>query len=91
MPRKFHSRNSQGPVFDAPRTADCGASPSELTGIQVARWAELIADGRDEFPTSLSQPAHERLLREVRRRLRARLVQFVARAIAAQLHRDAGH
>jgi hypothetical protein len=60
-----------------------------LTDEQVNRWADLIADGRDAFPDDLSGVDRDRLLVSVRHRLRRRLVQFIARAVAAQLHRAA--
>jgi hypothetical protein len=46
----------------------------------------LIADGRDQFPADLLPPDRDRLLAEVRRRRRQRLVQHIARAIALDLH-----
>jgi hypothetical protein len=67
-----------------------GASPDSLTGEQVGRLAEMIADGRYEFPSDLTTADRERLAREVKRRLRERLVRLVARAIARHLRRDAG-
>jgi hypothetical protein len=48
-------------------------------------WAELIADGRDQFPAGLPPPDRDRLLAEVRRRRRERLVRHIARAIALDL------
>ena len=56
-----------------------------LTHEQVQRWAELIADGRDSFPADLAPPDRDRLLAEVRRRRRDRLVLHIARAIACDL------
>src|SRR5205823_14082846 len=56
---------------------------------QVARWAELIADGRDEFPADLDQLDRTALLAAVRRRLRERLIRLVARAVAARIYREA--
>jgi hypothetical protein len=53
----------------------------------VARWADLIADGRGDLPDGLADVDRERLLAAVRQRLRERLVHLIARAIAARLHR----
>jgi hypothetical protein len=71
-----------------PRTSPAPAAPG-LGADQVARWADLIAEGRDAFPEGLPAPDHERLLAAVRRRLRDRLVRLIARAIAARLYRRA--
>jgi hypothetical protein len=60
-----------------------------LSDEQVGRWADVIADGRDDFPDGLPSPGRERLLAAVRERLRGRLVRLIARAIAARLHRRA--
>jgi hypothetical protein len=56
-----------------------------LADDQVNRWAELIAGGRDRFPPDLPPSDRDRLLTEVRRRRRDRLVQHIARAIALDL------
>lgn len=61
------------------------AAEPELTPEQVQRWAELIADGRDVFPADLPLPDRDRLLMEVRRRRRDRLVLHIARVIAHDL------
>jgi hypothetical protein len=45
----------------------------------------LIADGRDPFPADLLPPDRDRLLVEVSRRRRDRLIQHIARAIALDL------
>jgi hypothetical protein len=58
---------------------------SNLTADQIARWADRIADGRDEFPTDLAEPDRSALAEAVRLRLRERLFQFVARAIAGRI------
>jgi hypothetical protein len=67
-----------------------GLTPAELTSEQVSRWAEQIADGRGDFPQELPESERRRLLSEVRRRLRDRLIRLIARAIAAQLHCESG-
>jgi hypothetical protein len=55
---------------------------------QVARWADLIADGRGDLPDDLSPGERQRLLAAVRQRLRGRLVRLVARAVAWRLHQQ---
>jgi hypothetical protein len=67
------------------------APPADLRGLtddQVSRWADLIADGRDDLPDGLPPHDHERLAEAVRRRLRDRMLRLIARAIAARLRRD---
>src|SRR2546423_12142974 len=82
MPRRAQERTS--PAADRPPAPPAPAITG-LTGDQVDRWADLIADGRDGFPDGLPAPDHERLLAAVRQRLRGRLVRLIARAIAARL------
>src|SRR5262245_4635918 len=55
-----------------------------ITPGQIARWADVIADGRDGFPPDLPGPDRDALAAAVRERLRARLVGFIARAIAGR-------
>jgi hypothetical protein len=73
------------------RTDRVPSLPAErpLNAEQLRRWAELIADGGDQFPTNLPRPAQDRLLEDVRRRRRERLVQHIALAIALHV-RGAG-
>jgi hypothetical protein len=63
--------------------------PSALTADQVDRCADLIADGRGEFPDGLPPTDRARLLAAVRPRLRGRLFRLIARAIAGRLRRPA--
>jgi hypothetical protein len=80
MPRRFPT-----PVPHRP------APPPGLHGLtddQVSRWADLIADGRDDLPDGLPAQDRERLAEAVRRRLRDRMLRLIARAIAARLRRD---
>jgi len=71
-----------------PRAAPHEPEPAaDLTSEQIARWAERIADGRDEFPADLGEPDRSVLADAVRVRLRDRLVRHVARAIAGRLAR----
>jgi hypothetical protein len=60
------------------------------TDAQIDRWADLIAEGRGEIPSDLAPTYRDRLVLAARRRLRDRLVQHIARAIAARLGRDDG-
>lgn len=71
-----------------PRPARRESEPANgLTPDQIARWADRIADGRDEFPADLGEPDRSALADAVRVRLRDRLVRLVARAIAGRLAR----
>lgn len=73
-----------------PRSRPASREPgpaTDLTTDQVARWADRIADGRDEFPTDLAEPDQSALAEAVRVRLRDRLITLVARAIAARAAR----
>jgi hypothetical protein len=79
-----------GPDGNEPGPIPALAGTAGLTRDQIGRLADLIAEGRGDLPADLSPPEQDRLLDEVRRRLRDRLVHFLARAIAAQLNRDAG-
>lgn len=82
----------------------CGGRPPENNGVggptieeqelaeaQLQRWAQLVADGDAEFPDSMPGPQAERLLAEVRRRRRDRLIKLFARQIAQSVRRDEGH
>ena len=73
MPRRTRTHTS-------PMLAARGLSNDEL-----ARWADLIADGRDAFPADLPPPDRDQLRAEVRRRRRDRLVRHIARALALEL------
>jgi hypothetical protein len=76
------------PNANPPRPRPAPREPEPATGLtpdQIARWADRIADGRDEFPTALTEPDRSVLAEAVRTRLRDRLVRLVARAIAGRV------
>ncbi len=60
-----------------------------LTDEQIGRLAEMIADGRCEFPRDLQSPDVQRLDRQASSRLRDRLIHFIARAVADHVGRAA--
>ena len=63
---------------------------SRLTREQLARLAEHVADEGSGIPPDLA-PDQERILTDlVRRRLRDRLIQYIARAVAQDLLRGDG-
>lgn len=57
-----------------------------LSSNELCRWAQLIAEGSAPSPTNLAPALEERMAREVRRLRRERLVRFLARLIAQDLH-----
>jgi hypothetical protein len=75
---------SAEPVGEGPGAA--GASP--LPPEQLTRWAHLVADGREAMPAGLTPAQHAEMLRQVRRLRRRRLVRYIARQVALDLHRD---
>jgi hypothetical protein len=73
------------------RTAERSASnPNASSPERLARLADLVADRAVEFPANLDARDEERLARLVRQRLGARLVRFIARQIAMDIHRETG-
>jgi hypothetical protein len=91
MPRRLRPSILPTPEPDTPPAPD--RPPAAVGGLsrnQVCQWAELIADGRGEFPAELPPPERDRIAAEVRRRLRDRLLRFIARQIARDLGRDSG-
>jgi hypothetical protein len=62
--------------------------PAELPSL--VRLADLIAAGQADCPGGLPDEDLERLVRLVRQRLRQRLLRYLARQIALDLHRQAG-
>jgi hypothetical protein len=57
---------------------------------QLARLAELVADGKAALPRGLPSAQLQELIRQVQRRRRDRLIQFIGRAIARDLRRRGG-
>jgi hypothetical protein len=67
-----------------------GDAQHDLSPEQIARWAKLIADGQEPFPTGLRPEQEEQMLRRVRRLRRASLVRFIARQIAGDIAAEIG-
>ena len=61
-------------------------SPTEIP--DVNRWADMIANGQMGFPKDLPAQAEAELARAVGRLRRQRLLNFIAHAIAMDIHRD---
>jgi hypothetical protein len=76
----------------APDTANQHSAASgntvELAPDVLERTARLIGDGQIDWPAGLTPAQEQRLLDEVRRLRRARLVRFIASGIAIDIARD---
>jgi hypothetical protein len=66
------------------------ATPDPPSALDLARLADLVAAGEAEVPGGLAPGDEDRLAAMVRHRLRSRLVRFIARQIALDIHRDVG-
>jgi len=62
----------------------------DLNADQIARWADRIAEGEDEFPAELSQLNRDALAEAVRARLRERLLHLIAGAVAHRMVKKDG-
>src|SRR5579871_1507004 len=92
MPRQSNPQDQHSGPDNDPSPAE-RSSPTTLAALtpqQVDRLAELIADGCYELPSELEPADRDRLIGEVRARLRNRLVRLIARALAHRLHRESG-
>ena len=76
---------------DASTTSANPAADAGLTDDQIQKWADLIAERGGEFPSGLAPSDQERLVVAVRSRLRRRMIRHIARAIAANLRREAAN
>lgn len=83
------SRQSTGPSTPT-ETGPAGTSPTRLEAEQLNRWAELIATGQAPFPTELCEADQYLLAARVSELRRSRLVKFIARTIAQDIHRPTG-
>ncbi len=71
------------PARQVGEIAERADSPTDL-----CRLAELVAAGEFPLPGDLARDSLERLVRDVRRLRRERLVKHIARAIALDIHDD---
>ncbi len=67
---------------------DGDAGSLSLTTEQFARYAELVASGKAEFPDGLPKEQEEDLVKEIRSKLRRRLVLLIAREIARDIRSE---
>jgi hypothetical protein len=87
--RFFRLEESMSPN---PNAQGCGKEPTTnsrtaLSSERVERLADLIAEGRYDVPVDMHQTDLAKVEDATRRRLRERLLQWIARAIAHRLHR----
>ena len=85
--RMSGSPGGAGHILAAQTGAPTG-STSPVDADQFGRWARLIAAGEAELPDDWPSGQIDRLVIEVRRLRRLRLVGFVAQVIARDLHSD---
>ena len=64
------------------------AKTSSGEKLDLDRWASLVADGQVPFPKELPSQTQEVLGRKVSRLRRLRLLRFIARTIALDIHRS---
>ena len=60
----------------------------KLSDKQIHDLAELVAEGDCEFPSDLSDTDRSRLVQEGRQLLRVRLINTLAKIIAADIERE---
>ena len=88
-----HRTDPGGRPADPPPARDAVTPlepPDPPTTERLDRLADLVADGEVDFPAGLGPADAARLTVLVRRRLRDRLVRYIARQIALDIHRAAG-
>jgi hypothetical protein len=93
MPKSQNVSTSPDPADGADSSngdsADASAC-SPAIGKLLSRWADAVANGEAQIPEEITPEDRQRLVAEVRRRRRARLVQYIARAIAQDILRSRG-
>ena len=85
-----HRRTSPDPTTNG-AAPEAPLTDQPLAPQQLRRLAELIAAGEAEFPWELPPAQRQRLLEHVRILRRARLIRFIARQIAWDIHCDRRH
>ena len=88
MPRNNHPRIKPTTLNDAAEPPSSAAFVEELSTDQLTRWADLIANGEVGFPANLPAGQLRELIAEVRQLRRNRLIDYIARAIALDIHRS---
>ena len=90
MSRPFTTGHTTSRRANSP-TGRSEDSPVVTPAQQLHAWAMLVADGEAPLPTSLEPADLSIVLAEVARLRRERLVRFVARSIAQDIHSDREH
>ena len=62
----------------------------DISADVMARCADLLANGKMDWPTDLSNDQQAELLESVRRHRRSRLIRFIASQIAADIAAEKG-
>lgn len=73
---------------DTTKRAGNSSQHLAITPDALARTAQRVADGQMDIPEGLSDDDAAKLVAEVQKRRRARLVKFIAARIAAEIRRD---
>jgi len=85
MPSQFNNSRADTSGLSAQDTSSTSVPASD--GVRdLHRVAVLVANGEMPLPDDLPPPDHRWLLEEVGRQRRARLIRFIARAIALDIH-----
>jgi hypothetical protein len=84
---KGHSAPS---AFPSDFSGAIGEGLPKLSADQLATLADMIAAGTTRIPESMDESDRELLIREVRTRIRTRLMILVARAVAQEIARRPG-
>jgi hypothetical protein len=94
MPDFNHDRVEQPewlrPNSDEHDKPSPSGSPDSANQLNLARLAQLVADGQAPLALPLEPSARSSLIRRVSQLRRERLLRFVARAIAYDIHQSRG-
>lgn len=82
---KPSSRHRQATDLDLPNSRSANSDDSCK---YLARLVPLVADGEVPIPGEISAADREWLITQVARHRRSRLIQFIARSIAVDIHRS---
>jgi hypothetical protein len=66
--------------------AESKSAANSVADIDVERWAPIVADGQAPFPQHITPPTRKALIQRVAQLRRQRLLKFIARVIALDIH-----
>jgi len=89
MSRRYSARRQKANHVTTD-SIDGNLSPAQSPTGRLLRLAAIIATGESQIPENLAAAELSVVLAEVSRLRRQRLVQFIARAIALDIHRSPG-